>query len=213
MINYLKTKLQLTINEVIADRAYGVGQIIANLKNAGITNYIPLFSTRSGTANSTPADFHYDAEKNVYICPAKKELKPGKIYPEDYVTYFSSTKNCRDCPLKLSCQATQKKGKEIRTINRSVHFDLFQEVLKDMETELFKQKLSERLWKIEGIMNELKNYHGLCKANYRGIDNVQIQAYMAAIAINIKRLMFWLLLYSIHMIENRPAFTTGRFVL
>ena len=190
LIHYLKTKSGLVIHEAVADRAYGVGQIIAALEKEGIKNFIPLFSTRSGTAYSTPADFHYNAEKNVYICPAQKELKPGKIYPQDYVIYFSSTKNCRDCPLKDSCQATRKKGREIRTIVRHTYFDLFQNVLKEMETDIFKKKLSERLWKIEGVMNELKNYHCMTKAKYRGLDNVQIQAYMAAIAINIKRLVF-----------------------
>ena len=63
-----------------------------------------------------------------------------------------------------------------------------------METSEFKKRLTERLWKIEGIMNELKNYHGIFKANYRGLDNVQIQAYMAAMAINIKRMVFLLII-------------------
>lgn len=83
-----------------------------------------------------------------------------------------------------------------------------------METEAFKQKLAERLWKIEGVMNELKNYHGLSKANYRGIDNVQIQAYMTAIAINIKRLVFFVFfptyINGACLIGFNSAFTTGR---
>ncbi len=50
-------------------------------------------------------------------------------------------------------------------------------------------------------MNELKNYHSLSKATYRGLNNVQIQAYMAAIVINIKRLVFLLILYWIYLIK------------
>lgn len=85
----------------------------------------------------------------------------------------------------------------------------------EMKTDMFKQKLTERLWKIKGIMNELKNYHCLSKARYRGLDNVQIQAYMAAIAINIKRLINFLLLSIIFYFVDkfRPSFTTGRVVL
>ena len=52
----------------------------------------------------------------------------------------------------------------------------------------------ERLWKIEGVMNELKNHNGLLRVKYRGINNVQIQAYMTAIAINIKRQVFFVLI-------------------
>lgn len=80
-----------------------------------------------------------------------------------------------------------------------------------METDLFKQKLIERLWTIEGIMNELKNYHCLSRAKYRGLDNAQIQAYMAAIAINVKRIVNFLLLSIIlhFMGKIRSSFTTG----
>ena len=53
------------------------------------------------------------------------------------------------------------------------------------------------MWKIEGIMNELKNYHDLKRAQYRGLKNPQIQAYFAAIALNIKRLVFFIIYYYI----------------
>ena len=59
-----------------------------------------------------------------------------------------------------------------------------------MEEVWFKEKMYQRMWKIEGVMNEIKNYHGLNRAHYRGLDNVKIQGYMAAIAINIKRIVF-----------------------
>ena len=42
-----------------------------------------------------------------------------------------------------------------------------------MELQSFKEKLYERMWKIEGIMNELKNYHDLKRAQYRGLKNTQ----------------------------------------
>jgi hypothetical protein len=52
-------------------------------------------------------------------------------------------------------------------------------------------------------MNELKNYPCLSKARYRGLDNVQIQAYMAAIAINIKRLVNLLLSSILHYYDQK----------
>lgn len=58
------------------------------------------------------------------------------------------------------------------------------------------------MWKIEGIMNELKNYHDLKRAQYRGLENTQIQAYFAAMAINIKRLVFLCGLLSIALFEQ-----------
>ena len=81
-----------------------------------------------------------------------------------------------------------------------------------METGSFKKKLSERLWKIEGVMNELKNYHGLTKAKFRGLQNMQIQAYMAAIAVNIKRLIFIYIFLRVCRYSDQKisSFTTGR---
>lgn len=83
-----------------------------------------------------------------------------------------------------------------------------------MEEQSFKEKLYERMWKIEGIMNELKNYHDLKRAQYRGLQNTQMQAFFAAIAINIKRLVFFVLFnYRLIVIIIRSYFSTGRFVL
>lgn len=64
-------------------------------------------------------------------------------------------------------------------------------------------------------MNELKNYHCLSKAKYRGLDNMQIQAYIAAVVINIKRLVNFLLfsVTSHYMIKNSASFTTGRYLI
>ena len=41
------------VKEVIADRAYGSGEIISSLNEAGIQEFIPLFTTRSGKTLDT----------------------------------------------------------------------------------------------------------------------------------------------------------------
>lgn len=214
LIKHLTTDLELNINETIADRAYGVGHIIFTLREQGIETFIPLFSGRSGASRHTVTDgFYYDKEKNVYVCPANFELTPGKIY-KDYFAYHSSAKNCRNCHIRQNCKAPEKKSSYIRVITRHQHFDLFQSIQQEMETRSFKKKLSERLWKIEGVMNELKNYHGLTKARFRGLQNMQIQAYMAAIAVNIKRLIFIYIFLRLCRYSDQKisAFTTGRVV-
>lgn len=214
LIVQLKNKLML--QEVIADRAYGSGEIISSLNDAGIQEFIPLFTTRSGKTPDTEIHgIHYDDIKKTYICSANIEFKPGKVNSQGYISYRTRTKDCRECPLKTTCQAPQMKNRETRVMARHIHADLFQKVKIKMESDKFKEKLRERLWKIEGVMNELKNYHCLSKAKYRGLDNVQIQAYMAAITINIKRLVNFLLISIIShlMINKRPSFTTGRYLI
>jgi hypothetical protein len=56
-------------------------------------------------------------------------------------------------------------------------------------TATFRQRLVERKWKIEGLFGEAKQNHGLRRARYRGLSNVQIQFFMTAIALNCKRVV------------------------
>ncbi len=59
-----------------------------------------------------------------------------------------------------------------------------------MRDPLFRRKMSERMWKCEGLFAEAKQNHGLSCARYRGKQKVQIQAYLSATAQNLKRFIF-----------------------
>ena len=73
---------------------------------------------------------------------------------------------------------------------RSLDQDLFEQVQSKMEEPQFGAKLAERMWKIEGLFAEAKQNHCLSRAKYRGRSKVQIQAYLCAMAKNLKRLLF-----------------------
>ncbi len=75
-----------------------------------------------------------------------------------------------------------------------------------MNDPTFKKKMSERMWKIEGLFAEAKDNHGLARAKYRGRAKVQIQAYLTAMVQNLKRLVFlFLLLLRCDRIQNQKA--------
>ena len=209
LIKRLQKRMPCELNEVIADRAYGTGTILSFLKDRKIDSFIPLFTTRSGNNNSSEFEgITYDTEQETYICNNNIAFHASKINSQGYIIYRTRVKDCRNCPLSDACNAPFIKGREIRVISRHIHDNLFKQVKKEMETNTFKQKLKERLWKIEGVMNELKNHNNLLRAKYRGINNVQIQAYMAAIAINIKRLVFFVLIFYHSYILNSSKNTT-----
>ena len=51
------------------------------------------------------------------------------------------------------------------------------------------QRLYQRhRWRSEGFHGEAKTWHGLARAVRRGLQNMRIQAYLTASAINLKRL-------------------------
>lgn len=212
-LEYVIQKSKINLIEVIADKAYGTGEIIQSLKNNGIKSNIPLFSSRSGSSeNSAIEGFSFEPLGNHYLCPNKKKFSPCKSQGETTI-YISKASDCASCPLKNSCGAKIKNKGPGRYVTRNQYQELYVEIRQQMNDILFKQKLTERMWKIEGVMNEIKNYHTLSRAQFRGLENVQIQAYMAAIAINIKRLVYCFLniLRIIGKnVQNVTAFATGR---
>ena len=43
------------------------------------------------------------------------------------------------------------------------------------------------MWRSEGYHGEAKTWHGLARAVRRGLENMKIQSYLTAAAINLKR--------------------------
>jgi len=195
-INYMRQKYALAIKEVIADRAYGSREIIETLQKEGIVSYIPLFSTKSGKAiqEAYSAGFMYEKEHDRFICPEGQYLNPYGFLNGESKYYRSKSSICAICKQKDACIASAKKSRPFtKYLIRSIHQELFDKTFEAMQEPAFMSKLKERMWKIEGIFAEAKQLHGLSKARYRGLEKVQIQAYMVASVQNVKRLIKHLL--------------------
>ena len=89
----------------------------------------------------------------------------------------------------ITCPAKENKRSKWRLVSRSLQQDFFEIQLRRMQEPIFQNALRERMWKIEGINAEAKNRHGLKRAKYRGLTNMQIQAYMIGVVLNLKRLV------------------------
>ncbi|MCE3238929.1 MAG: transposase, partial [Gammaproteobacteria bacterium] len=169
-IKKIEKDLGIKIHEATADRAYGSGDIIQALINEKIKPNIPLFSGRSGT-NKEPEGFIYDKENNRYQCPAGNYLNLCPTIRNATMRYHSKSNDCSACQLKSMCKAKQKFPKEIRILTRHVHKELFDQVKKSMEEHYFQKNLVERMWKMEGVISEIKQRHCLSRAKYRGLVN------------------------------------------
>jgi len=76
-----------------------------------------------------------------------------------------------------------------RFVYRSPHQHEIDKVRARQETRAFISKMILRKWTIEGLFAEAKQFHGLRRARYRGLQKVSIQALMTAMAQNIKRII------------------------
>ncbi len=191
----IRGRYNITIGEAIADRGYGSAAIIQALQEQEIETYIPLFHQDSGRNSGTAPGLVYEPEKDRFRCPEGKYLNSSSSLYENYKRYVSSSADCCSCLQASSCPAKTRKATPLhRFVLRSLDQDLFDQVQGRMRDPVFGKKLSERMWKMEGLFAEAKQNHGLSCARYRGRSKVQIQAYLSAMAQNLKRLA--LLFYS-----------------
>jgi hypothetical protein len=82
------------------------------------------------------------------------------------------------------------------------------------------QRLYQRhRWRSEGFHGEAKTWHGLARAVRRGLQNMRIQAFLTAAAVNLKRLaaalcaLFWSILNLLYgpgrLLEPEPRPNAG----
>jgi transposase len=182
---------EVKIREAIADRGYGSAAIIRALQQHGTETYIPLWSGRVGNGKYVKGGLVYERAQDRYRCPEGKYLTANSAVCANHKRYASSAADCRGCPRLTTCPTEARKNlPHQRYVRRNMDQDLFEEVQARMHEPVFREKASERMWKIEGLFAEAKRNHNLSRAKYRGTSKVQIQVYLSAIVQNLKRLLF-----------------------
>jgi transposase len=190
-IRRVRDRYKLTIDEAITDRGYGSAEIIRSLKEQGIKPYIPLWNRNCGRNSGSAAGLEYEREHDRLRCAAGKYLSPNAGNYWNRTRYSTAPGACRDCALASGCAAKSRpQAPHTRFVLRRNDQDLFDEVRAQMNEPEFGDRVSERMWKSEGLFAEAKVNHCLARAKYRGRPKVQIQAYLSAIVQNLKRLLF-----------------------
>jgi hypothetical protein len=86
-------------------------------------------------------EFQYDAERDVYVCPAGKELHFAPWHStERQLRYRAHAKDCNHCPFKAQC-TTSTQG---RSLCRSVDEACLERVRAYQPTEPYKKALRKR---------------------------------------------------------------------
>ncbi len=121
MAQQAKEALDAEAIEALADRGYYDGQEILSCGQAGVTAYVPRFSTSNAKAEGRygKQDFVYKADEDVYVCPAGERLTYRFTREEAGKTphrYWTSA--CPNCPLKDKCTPSHRKP-DMMTVRRS----------------------------------------------------------------------------------------------
>jgi hypothetical protein len=99
------------------------------------------------------------------------------------VRYQAPKGVCVACPFRSQCAPS---GRE-RALHRSWALDLVEAAQDRVAGPKGKRRLAERKTRIEGTFGLAKELHGLRRTRFRGRRWVQIQLWLTAAAMNIKR--------------------------
>ena len=168
------------------DTKYGTEENIVALEHQHIHAYIPLPDNDHRTAFVSVQEFTYDAQRDVYMCPAGKELHFAPWHStERSLRYRAYAKDCNHCPLKAKC-TTSKQG---RSLCRSVDEELLDRVRGYQATDPYMKALRKRQVWVEPLFAEGKDLHGMRRFRLRRLWRVNCEALLRASGQNLKRLL------------------------
>ena len=185
MIERTELRFDLKPDHIAGDVAYGTGEMLGWLVKRKIDPHVPVWDQSEVVAEGkfVRADFDYDKERDLYICPGGKELKTsGTVHDGTTLKYIAKRSDCGQCPLKPKCTT----GRE-RRISRDVNQEARDHTRALMETDAYKNSRSQRK-KIERLFGEAKHIHALVRLRLRGLSGAKDEFLLTATVQNLKRL-------------------------
>lgn len=171
--------------EAIADKGYFKSEEILACEKAGITPTVskPLTSGASAKGRFDRADFAYNADKDIYVCPAGEHLiyrSTSELDGKVQRLYYSSF--CAGCVIKDKC--TPSKERRIRRWEHEEVLDRMQQRIEDDPS-----KLALRSMTVEHPYGTIKAWMGNTHFKMRRLKNVATEMALHVLAYNMTRVM------------------------
>jgi transposase len=185
MMDRVKRRFDLRPQRLAGDTAYGAVRLLKWLVDRQITPHIPVWdkSARSDGTFSR-ADFIFDQERNIYICPGGAELTSTGNIDQGHIVHYRASKNdCSVCLLKPKCTTAVA-----RKITRDLNEDVRDRVRALANTEAFQQSRRERK-KVEMRFAHMKRILRLDRLRLRGLSGARDEVLLTATAQNLRRLV------------------------
>jgi transposase len=184
MIDRIKRRFDLCPQRLAGDSVYGAVRLLKALVDRNITPHVPVWdksARHDGTFSR--ADFVFDQERNVYICPGGAELTSTGNIDQGHIVYYRANKNdCSTCLLKPKCTTAP-----MRKVTRDVNEDVRDHVRALANTEAFQQSRRERK-KVEMRFAHMKRILKLDRLRLRGLSGAKDEVLLTATAQNLRRL-------------------------
>jgi len=185
MITRTEERFALKPNHIAGDVAYGTGELLGWLVDRGIDPHIPVWDQSEVAAEGKfiRADFAYDKDQDLYICPDGKELKTsGTAHDGKTLKYIAKKSDCIGCPLKPRCTTSSA-----RRIQRDVNQEARDYTQTLMKTDAYRDSSVNRK-KIETLFGEVKHILSRVRLRLRGLSGARDEFLLIATVQNLKRL-------------------------
>jgi len=185
MVARVAERFDLTPKRLAADTAYGTGKTLKSLMDRGIEPHVPVWDKSNETKGKfTRADFAYDKDRDIYICPGGKHLtSTGKVDQGRILAYRAKTRDCRNCILKPRCTSAPS-----RKVSRDIDEAVRDRVRALANTEAFDRSRRERK-KVEMAFAHLKRILKVDRLRLRGLSGAKDEIILAATAQNLRKLV------------------------
>jgi len=184
MVERVEHRFDLRPQRLAGDTAYGAVRLLKWLVDRKITPHIPVWdkSARSDGIFSR-ADFVFDQERDIYICPGGAELTSTGNIDQGHTVYYRASKNdCSVCKLKPKCTTAAA-----RKVTRDINEDVRDRVRALANTEAFQQSRRERK-KVEMRFAHMKRILRLDRFRLQGPNGARDEFHLAATAQNLRKL-------------------------
>ena len=190
ILRHLERQINLGIpmSRLALDRGYETGAVHRGLELLGITGYIPAIQF------SNPPEkygFSYDPQLDAFICPegvplTYHRLNCSKSTGKYLRCYQVEGDACMRCPKRPGC--FDKAGIRRRVLASSCYPAFFRGHQRVGTPEYLSMMRLRKIW-AEGSFSVLKREHCISKIRKRGILAATEECLLAAMALNLKRMV------------------------
>jgi transposase len=172
----------------VTDGSYGSQDCLAYLQDRGIQTVIKKRSGGNRHGGYDKSLFVFEETQDVFVCPAGNRLERIRTDKRKRKAHYRcDTELCGCCEQRLVCLGKTSPAKA-RTVTR---FETPYEARAQAacSSPLGRKLLKIRKTLLEGLFGEGKNFHGLARAKWRGLENMLIQSLVIATVLNLKKLV------------------------
>mgnify|MGYP001550275373 CR=1 FL=1 len=189
-----------------ADSSYHSVTNIAKCNAEKLDAYIPdnkfrnrdkRFASRVGyrprSKKFSFADFKYDGDKDEYMCPNGKRLKPlvksGRHKGKLLKVYTSRQKDCKHCQLRAKClRYKDAKRRHLTYYADPSGKNISQAMVQKIETQKGRKIYPKRIGIVEPVFANIRVHKGMNKFTLRGKIKVNIQWLLYCMVHNMEKI-------------------------